>query len=177
MSSRFQVWVSSDVSASRSLGQLYLCSRLPTIWVMVKYFLENQLGLLVMMNWAGRCQRFGQKELRALSGSILVDFFNFPHYWPITVHLTLLLLAVSPWESPLGQQQHWLVRQCLDLLLLEPNDLQFIPILYKLLRGTDLQRSFHTKASYTKTGFQTLKKMRKLIPRLWYHDLEVTKTL
>ena len=144
---------------------------------MVKNVLEKQLGLLVMMNWAGRCQRFGQKELRALSGSILVDFFNFPHYWPITVHLTLLLLAVSPWESPLGQQQHWLVRQCLDLLLLEPNDLQFIPILYKLLRGTDLQRFFHTKASYTKTGFQTLKKMRKLIPRLWYHDLEVTKTL
>ena len=70
--------------------------RLPTIWVMVKNVLEKQLGLLVMMNWAGRCQRFGQKELRALSGSILVDFFNFPHYWPITVHLTLLLLAVSP---------------------------------------------------------------------------------
>ena len=73
-----------------------LLTRLPTIWVMVKFCLENQLRLLVLIHLAGRCRRFGQKHLRTLSGSILVDFFNLPHYWPIIVHLTLILLAVSP---------------------------------------------------------------------------------
>ena len=59
----------SETPQLRMRGHLYyvwVCSRFQTILLIVKFYLENRLGLLELMYLARRCQRFGQKQLLTL---------------------------------------------------------------------------------------------------------------
>ena len=90
-------------------------------------------------------------------GKHIGGFFQFPSLLANYSPFNTSFIGCEPLRKSAGTAA--LVWQCLGHLLLDPNDLQFILILYKLLRVTEL--FFHTKASYTKTGFQTLKENGK----------------
>ena len=53
--------------------QYYATIRNTTIRVIVKFSLVNTPRRLVMIYLTGRCQRFGQRQLLTLSGSIFVN--------------------------------------------------------------------------------------------------------
>ena len=85
-------------------------------------------------------------------GKHIGGFFQFPSLLANYSPFNTSFIGCEPLRKSTGTAAPVPVRQCLDLLLLEPNGLQFIPIMYKLLRVTDLQLFFHAKAGYTKNG-------------------------
>ena len=68
-------------------------------------------------------------------GKHIGGFFQFPSLLANYSPFNTSFIGCEPLRKSAGTAA--LMRQCLDLLL-EPNDLQFIPILYKLLQICEL---------------------------------------